>query len=64
MNIGLQDTGTQGQLGDRSILGVNTMKVENCDLVLIDDSSVSPVGLGLVIVQDGQSLVCHVATEC
>ena len=40
-----------------SVLGVDSLEVENCSLVLVDDSSVSAViALVLVVIQDAQSL--------
>ena len=57
-DLRLQHAGTQRQLGDiRSDLSVNSLEVENCHLVIIDNCLVSHiVGPALIVVQDTQSL--------
>ena len=57
-HIRLWNSGTQRELGDiRRVLGINTLQVENCHLVIIDNSLVSHVvGPVLIVFQNTQSL--------
>ena len=60
----LQNSGTQRQLGDiRSVLRINSLEVENCQLVIVDNSLVSHIGPALIVVQDTQSLSSHFTLE-
>ena len=51
-HVGLGNSVTQRELGDWSVLGVDTLEVNHHHLIIIDYSPVPRTGLGDVIVQD------------
>ena len=50
--VGLGNSGTQRELGDGSVLRIDTLEVNHHHLIIIDYSPVPRTGLGDVIVQD------------
>ena len=49
-DIRLQNSWTERELGDRSVLDINSLELENSQVVFIDDGSVSPTPLGSIVV--------------
>ena len=62
-DLRLVEAGTEREVGERNVLGVDTLELENCGLVSINNCSVPPATLGPVILQDTQPLVDFSAEE-